>query len=170
MKKSKEAPLSEITLRKYERPFDLTKRELSRKICLSLGLLQPGDSRDVIVDVFHVLHNAKEGITSEQIIKNVITNRKKHNAALQGVAPSNIRRQIKRLRDLFLIEKYGSSYRINENAKLLEIFEDKIQSFFIRSIMDRIKEYLQYLDEEKHVDEIEIPISKKQRKGVDELL
>jgi len=48
----KEIPLAEITLRKYERPSDLSKRDLIRKLCLSIGLLQPGDSRDIIVDVF----------------------------------------------------------------------------------------------------------------------
>ena len=44
-----EFPLAEITLRKYESPYELGRRELVKKICLSLGLLQPGDSRDVIV-------------------------------------------------------------------------------------------------------------------------
>lgn len=37
--------LAEITLRKYEKPKSENKRELVRKVCLSLGLLQPGDSR-----------------------------------------------------------------------------------------------------------------------------
>lgn len=170
-KKLREVPLSEITLRKYERPYDLTKRELSRRICLSLGLLQPGDSRDVIVDVFQIIHDNQEGISSEQVIKGVISNREKHGEKLIGVAPSNIRRQIKRLRDLFLIEKMGSSYRITENAKLLEIFEDKIQNYFIRSIVDRVKEYLHFLDEGRHVeDSVDYTVKKKPRKGVDELL
>ena len=39
----KEVPLTEITLRRYEKPYDSSK-EIIRKICLSLGLLQPGDS------------------------------------------------------------------------------------------------------------------------------
>jgi len=51
----KDIPLSEITLRKYEKPAGLEKRELVRKICLSLGLLQLGDSRDIIVDILMVL-------------------------------------------------------------------------------------------------------------------
>ena len=41
---SKDLPLSEITLRRYEKPYATNKRELTRKLCLSLGLLQPGDS------------------------------------------------------------------------------------------------------------------------------
>ena len=57
---SKEMPLAEITLRRYEKPSKLSERELVRKICLSIGLLQPGDSRDVVVDVLHVLLIAKK--------------------------------------------------------------------------------------------------------------
>ena len=49
-KVSRDIPLAEITLRRYEKPYDLNSRELVKKVCLSLGLLQPGDSRDVIVD------------------------------------------------------------------------------------------------------------------------
>ena len=54
-KVSKDIPLAEITLRKYEKPGELSKRDLIKKLCLSVGLLQPGDSRDVIVDIFYVL-------------------------------------------------------------------------------------------------------------------
>ena len=56
---SKDTPLSEITLRRYEKPYDLTGRDLVKKLCLSLGLLQPGDSRDVVVDVLQVLLEKK---------------------------------------------------------------------------------------------------------------
>ena len=56
---SREIPLSEITLRRYEKPSRLSERELVRKLCLSIGLLQPGDSRDIIVDILHVLIKAK---------------------------------------------------------------------------------------------------------------
>jgi hypothetical protein len=65
----KDLPLSEITLRKYEKPEGLEKRELVRKICLSLGLLQLGDSRDVVVDILLILVEAnkkKEKLSSEQ--------------------------------------------------------------------------------------------------------
>ena len=145
-KTAKEAPLAEITLRKYERPFDLARRELFKKICLSLGLLQPGDSRDVIVDVFQVIVDHKE-LSSDDVVEKVIANRKKEKLELIGIAPSNIRRQIKRLKDLFLIEKIGNSYRLTENSSLVEIFEDKIEKFLLRSTIDRVKEYLRALDQ-----------------------
>mgnify|MGYP001603765416 CR=1 FL=1 len=56
----KDLPLGEITLRKYERPYDSSKRDLVRKVCLSLGLLQPGDSRDIIVDIMLVLDQSRK--------------------------------------------------------------------------------------------------------------
>ena len=54
-----ETPLMEITLRRYESPHNLNQRDTLKKICLSLGLLQPGDSRDIIVDILLVLEKAK---------------------------------------------------------------------------------------------------------------
>ena len=55
---SRDTPLSELTLRKYE-PVGTKGRELVRKTCLSVGLLQPGDSRDVVVDVLLAVLQAK---------------------------------------------------------------------------------------------------------------
>ena len=144
-KTAKEKPLAEITLRKYERPFDLDRRNIFKKICLSLGLLQPGDSRDVIVDVLQVVIDNKQ-LSSDDIVEKVIENRKKEKLELLGIAPSNIRRQIKRLKDLFLIEKFENSYRVSENATLAEVFEERIEKFLLTSIMDRVKEYLRELE------------------------
>src|SRR3989344_5351594 len=94
---SKEVPLSEITLRRYEKPANLDERELARKVCLSLGLLQPGDSRDVIVDVLTVLLNAKKEkktLTCGEICSLVISERKKQKLGGLGTAQSNISRQL----------------------------------------------------------------------------
>ena len=69
-----DTPLAEIQLRRYEKP-QLTGRDLVRRVCLSLGLLQPGDSRDVIVDIMMVLLKArtkKEELHSEEIKNHVI--------------------------------------------------------------------------------------------------
>jgi len=148
---SRDTPLSEITLRKYEKPTGLNGRELVRKLCLSLGLLQPGDSRDVIVDVFYVLlENSKkeQGFSSVEIEKLTIENRKKHNLQLLGIAPSNIRRQILRLRDLLLIEKVGNVYRINEGTLLSDLFKEKIEAYYLNSIIARVKEYVLAVDSE----------------------
>ena len=142
-KVSKEVPLAEITLRKYEKPYELKGRELFKKLCLSIGLLQPGDSRDVIVDVLQVLASSKKELSSEEVEKLVVDSRKKAKLQMLGVAPSNIRRQLKRLRDLFIVEKVANNYRIAENAKLADIFQEKIEQFYLRTIVDRVKEYFE---------------------------
>jgi len=143
---SRDVPLSEITLRRYEKP-DFSGRELVRKLCLSVGLLQPGDSRDVIVDVLGVMLKSGKELSSEDIERLVITERKKNKLPMLGIASSNIRRQLKRLRDLFIIEKIANNYRMNEKARLEEIFEEKIKGFLLPSITSRIREYVRRIDE-----------------------
>ncbi|MFH1823431.1 MAG: hypothetical protein ABH817_01805 [archaeon] len=145
----KEVALGELTLRKYEKPFDLKQRELAKKICLSLGLLQPGDSRDIVVDILMVLKAAakeKKSLSSTDIKELAIKSRKEHNLELKGVAESNIRRQLKRLRELFLVEKKANNYHISEFANLSDIFNEKIHKFYLENIVLRIKEYLEEFD------------------------
>ncbi len=148
--KSIDTPLSEITMRRYEKPYNLTKRELVRKLCLSLGLLNPGDSRDVIVDVLYVLLEAakdKALLSSDKIREDVLAFRKQEKLNDFGTAASNIRRQIRRLRELLLVEKIKNEYRITEFSNLTETFNEKIEKFMIPSIIERIKEYLSVIDE-----------------------
>ena len=147
---SKDIPLAEITLRRYEKPANLSERELVRKICLSIGLLQPGDSRDVVVDVLNVLIKAKKekkNWTSDEICSLVIEERKKSKLPMLGIASSNIRRQLRRLKDLLLIEKRLNAYRIVEHDNLNQIFEEKIEKFLLPTINSRVKEYLKKIDE-----------------------
>jgi predicted transcriptional regulator len=145
----KDIPLSEITLRKYEKPAGLEKRELIRKICLSLGLLQLGDSRDILVDILMVLIEAnktKERLTSEEIGKRAEELRKKYSLETKGLAESNVRRQLKRLRDAMLIDKSENKYYLSEHSSLKEIFEKSIEKFVIPQTIERIKEYLNELE------------------------
>ena len=146
---AKDTSLAEVTLRKYENPINLNDRDLIKKLCLSLGLLQPGDSRDVIVDIFYILIKENKKLSSKDIEEKVINFRKNENLPLKGIASSNVRRQLKRLKDLFLIESLNNEYRINENEKLINIFEEKIEKFYIKSITDRIKEYFREADKLK---------------------
>lgn len=138
--------LAEITLRKYEKPDTLKDRELVRKLCLSVGLLQPGDSRDIIVDILYILLKSKDPLTSLEVEEQVIDFRKHHNLQLLGIASSNIRRQLLRLRELFIVEKVKNSYIINENTKLQEIFAEKIEKYYLNSIVERVKEYVTEID------------------------
>lgn len=145
----KELPLAEITLRKYEKPYDSSKRDLVRKVCLSLGLLQPGDSRDIIVDILLILEDARKNkswLSSFEIRDKVEELRKKNSLETKGLAESNIRRQLKRLRDGLLADKQENKYRISEFAPLSETFETKVEKFLIPQTVERIKEYLAKLD------------------------
>ena len=149
MKVMRESSLGEITLRKYEKPYQFNKRELARKICLSLGLVQPADSRDIVVDILLTLieaRNEKKELNLEKIKKRAIEIREGNNIELKGIADSNIRRQLKKLRDLFLVEKIVNNYRITGFENLEKIFEDKIEKFYIISIIERIKEYLNEIE------------------------
>jgi len=141
---SKDFPLSEITLRRYEKPYKVTRREAIRKLCLSLGLLQPGDSRDVIVDVLQSIVDTskkKKMISSEEVQKKVISSRKRSKIPLNGIAPSNIRRQIKRLKDIQLIENIKNEYRVTEFDNLSTVFEERILDLYLPQITKRVKDY-----------------------------
>jgi hypothetical protein len=50
---------------------------------------------------------------------------------------------------MFIIEKVSNNYRINENAKLADIFEEKIERFYLRTIVERVKEYLHAVEAKK---------------------
>ncbi len=143
-------PLSEITLRKYERPYDVSRRETVRKVCLSVGLLQPGDSRDVVVDILLTLDEARKErkeLSSIDVQERVRALRKEHSLDERGLAESNIRRQLKRLRDLMLVDKHSNTYRLSEFEPLSTLFQKKIEEFLIPQTLERIREYLGKLDE-----------------------
>jgi len=127
----------------------MPQRELVRKFCLSVGILQPGDSRDVMVDVLQVLLNArkqKKILNSEEIRDEAVKLRRQAQLALKGIAPSNIRRQLKRLRDMHLVEKVKNEYRITEFEDIAVLFEEKIEKFYLQNIVNRVREYCQVLE------------------------
>ncbi|NTV23649.1 MAG: hypothetical protein HGA85_04715 [Nanoarchaeota archaeon] len=149
-KKSIDTPLSEITFRRYEKPYSLGKRELVRKLCLSIGLLNPGDSRDVIVDVLYVLLEARKSrkkLSSDEIREEVIAFRKIEKLDDLGTAASNLRRQIRRLRESLLVEKIKNDYRITEYYSLSDIFSEKVEKVMLPSIIERVREYMKNIDE-----------------------
>ncbi|MBS3148719.1 hypothetical protein J4219_07580 [Candidatus Woesearchaeota archaeon] len=134
-------PLAELTLRKYEKPFRLEGRDLVKKLCLSLGLLQPGDSRDVITDVFFALVRSKAALSQQEIEHSVRKIRSEHSLEHSGCASSNIRRQIKRLKDISLIEKRDGKYNFSEGEPLHEVFASRIEKVYLPAIVERVKEY-----------------------------
>ncbi len=141
--------LGEITLRRYEKPYDMNDRELMKKVCLSLGLLQPGDSRDIIVDIMLTLETARKNktwLSSFQIRDKVEEIRKDNSLENRGLAESNIRRQLKRLQDSMIIDKKENKYRISEFETLPKLFEARVEKFLLPQILERVKEYLGKLE------------------------
>jgi len=139
----KDKPISEIILRKFEKPINLDNKTLIRKFCISLGLLQPGDSRDVIVEILSVLiHASKENkvLSSAEINTLVKSNR------TEGTAASNVRRQLFRLEKIGLIEKKSNKYHIRESLPLKEIVSNYIKHMIIEPILKRIEEYAEEID------------------------
>ncbi len=146
---SRDTPLLEVTLRKYERPYNLSQREVVRRVCLCLGLLQPGDSRDAIVDIMYVLLTERKRrrlIGAEDLARRVIGLRKRFRKPMHGIATTNVRRQLARLKELLLVEKVDTGYRITEWMSLEELFNERINKFLLDESFQRIKEYLALAD------------------------
>lgn len=142
---SKQIAFKEITLRKYEKPDYLTPRELLKKFCLSIGLLQEGDSRDVIVDIFAVFLLEKRPLNSREIINKAKDIRQKNNLTVNGMTDPNVRRHLRRLREYNIIEKIANEYAIYEDLTMSEIFKN-ISNFIISPTIDRINEYVNKID------------------------
>ncbi len=71
--------------------------------------------------------------------------RKDKGLELNGVADSNIRRQLRRLREMFLVEKVANDYRITEFENLDVLFSERIEKFYLNSILERVKEYFDFV-------------------------
>lgn len=137
----KDLPLQEITLRKYEEPISLDEKDLVKKFCLSLGLLQPGDSRDIIIDIFLILlkiRNKKEVLSLKSILDKL--------SGKEGTSPSNVRRQLRRLKSLKLVEKLPEGYRITESSDIGPLFDNYIIQFLINPSLERIRKYIEIID------------------------
>lgn len=140
---AREIPITEITIRKFEKPYPQEREELIKKFCISLGLLQPGDSRDIIIDILNLFLEAnkeKKLLKPEEIYKNLSKIKK------EGNAPSNIRRHLKRLKVMNIIEKFNKGYRIKEWLSLKEVVKKNIKNNIIAPILDRIEEYADLID------------------------
>ena len=93
--------------------------------------------------------DSENKLSSEEVQLKVIDLRNKHSLPQKGIAASNIRRQLKRLRDLFLVEKVKNQYRITENEELIHIFEQRIEKYYLNSIVSRVKDYFKALEQTK---------------------
>lgn len=143
MRKSfRDSPVLDFSLRKFEKPSG-SKKELLRKFCISIGLLQPGDSRDIIVDLLELFIRAREAreyLPVESIYRFSLDTGK------SGVSQSNIRRHLLRLKDLDLIEKTPNGYRLREWLKLEDLFKEFVK-FKVEPTINRIVEYSSLIDD-----------------------
>lgn len=140
----RERALSQVTLRKYEKPKNLDEREISKRLCLSYGLLQPGDSRDVVVDILmcFIENNAiKNHVSIKEVEDYVYQKREKAGLEINGITPSNILRQIRRIKNLGLIEKLPQGYRIKEFMPLKQLFYEHFMPYIVQPIIERIGEF-----------------------------
>jgi DNA-binding transcriptional ArsR family regulator len=134
-------PVFDLSLRRFEKPSGSFK-DLLRKFCISVGLLQPGDSRDVIVDLLELFIKAakeKKFLSTENIYSYVLRTNKK------GVSQSNTRRHLFRLKEMDFIEKTSQGYRLREWLSLKELFSDLVK-FKINPTISRIIEYASLID------------------------
>lgn len=138
---SSETPLSEIVLRKFEKPYSMSVRSAIRRFCVSIGLLQPNDSRDSIVDVLLIFLKAKK----ERDFLDVSDIKSELGKTDNDIAVSNVRRQIKRLKDYTLVEKRPEGYRLSEFGKLSEAIS-RMEKLFVKPSLERIKEYASLID------------------------
>lgn len=136
-------PFDEFTLRSYGVIGDIRGRDLIKKICLSCGLIQVNDSRDVIVDVFFSLilaNKTKVWLSSKDIEAKVLEIRTDLSLDLKGLAGSNIRRILKQLMDYGFIERVSSKYRFIDFLHPLEVFERIVDSRY-EKVLGRVKGY-----------------------------
>ena len=138
----KDTPLDEITLRRFEKPTNEDLKELSRKFLISIGLLQSGDSRDIISELFYnflIASKRQEFLEADDIINKF--------KSVDGGTPSNIRRHLRRLKDLNLVERTAYGYRIKEFLPLSELFNEQVINQVIMPSLNRINDYAKKIDD-----------------------
>jgi DNA-binding transcriptional ArsR family regulator len=135
-------PLNEITLRRFEKPSDENLKELCRKFLISTGLLQTGDGRDIISEIFfNFIVSAKN---KEYLPINLIIKQFKE---FDGGTPNNLRRHLLRLKEHGLIERTDYGYRLPEFMDLKDLFKKEIIKELIEPSVNRIIEYCEKIDE-----------------------
>lgn len=131
-----EKPLVEITLAKFDRPHGVKKDELLRRFCVSLGLLQAGDSRDLMPKILDAMLENREPLTLNQLMKH-----------LPKAAPSGVRRHLRRMIDLRLVERHKTRYRLAEGESLEFIVKYLLKRYIDEEIFDRLEDYANALED-----------------------
>lgn len=141
MRVFKDTPIDEVTLRRFEKPSSSDLMSLVRRFAISIGLLQPGDSRDIVSELLFMFierSKRKEFLTVEYLINSF--------QGKDGGTPNNIRRQLRRLKDINIIERTNYGYRIKEFMPISALFKDHIMKYNIEPCIERLNEYCSLID------------------------
>lgn len=140
----RDKPLSGISLNEFEKPTNDYNTNI-RRLCISLGLVRPGESRIAIVYILDILLKSRkkkpDGIDSYEIIKELY--RKK-----VRIVYANILRDMRKLMAVGLVEKRNTMYRIRENMKLNEIISGFVKPYIIDRTIGKIEEYAKAVERE----------------------
>lgn len=128
-------PLAEITLRKFERPENIDKKTLIRRFCISLGLINPGDNRTGVVEVFQTIFDSNEPLDAEQVFE----------LLEKKLALSGIRRHLRRLEERKLLDHKKTKYSIAESGNLVYSMKYALKEHIIDDIFNRLLEYAEAL-------------------------
>jgi hypothetical protein len=104
-------------------------------------MLNPGESRDIVVDITAALLLAKKEKKVMEIEDFLLQLKDK-----PGASAPNIRRQLRRLKDLKLVEKLPEGYRITEFGAIKPLIDSYVSEFMIKPTLDRVKQYAEKLD------------------------
>ena len=103
--------------------------------------MNPGESRDVLVDIFSTLLDAKKQKKFLQAEEFSEILKDKNGASLP-----NVRRQLRRLKELKLVEHSASGYRIAEFGAITPIIEKYLVEFLVKPAVERLKQYAAEVD------------------------
>ncbi len=141
----KDRPLAEISLKEFEKPTSDYITNL-RRLCISLGVVSPGESRIAIVYILDILIKAREkkqkSLDSYAVVKELYRRNVK-------IVYANVLRDIRKLISVGLVEKRDNGYRIKENLPINEILKTFIKPYIVDKIFNRIIEYADAIDRNK---------------------
>ncbi len=125
----RDAPIFEVTLRKYEPPAEDRRRNL-RFFLLSLGLVRPGDRQSPLEVIFSRLLEENGPVSLAKLAKEA------------NITESAARYHMERLKALRLVEGRGE-YRLAEGD--LSVAFRVFRRYVLEEILDRIAEYAESL-------------------------
>jgi repressor of nif and glnA expression len=132
-----------ITVRDMRLPTDvtLTKRSLIRWIALSLGLINPNESRKSLIYLIEILFENQlkkhEGISVEQIMENV----SKMKDVEKRFSEKTVRYHLLRLEKKGFVKRKNIYYSLSVSDFSDDSIENMIESYIVRQnkAMDKVK-------------------------------